>query len=339
MTLPTVNHCPGTLAEGYATYSRPSLRGLFDGRKVSHVLPYDPPQLSEEAAEVFIENRKRISVSGVQEKLSLVLDGNTLRLTREGEQGTYLLKPIPRDLKLVSQVPANEHLTMQIARQVYGIKTAENALIFFQDGSPAYLTRRFDVKPDGTKWRVEDFASLAGKTSQNAGPNFKYDFSYEEVASLLQQYSVAYLVEAGKLFQLVVFNYLFANGDAHLKNFSLMETGSGDFILSPAYDLISTRMHVDDSIFALSRGLFKDDYRSGYYRRANYPCQTDFRELAKRMGLSASRTQKLLLPFIEKQEKVEVLIRHSFLAQAAQRGYSQAYRTRRNHLEQEGFTA
>jgi serine/threonine-protein kinase HipA len=46
-------------------------------------------------------------------------------------------------------MPANEHLTMQIARQVYGIETAENALIFFKDGAPAYITKRFDVKEDG----------------------------------------------------------------------------------------------------------------------------------------------------------------------------------------------
>jgi serine/threonine-protein kinase HipA len=108
--------------------------------------PYEYPKHSEEVAELFLENRKRISISGVQEKLSLILEKNTLRLTKEGEQGTYILKPIPRDLKKVDQVPANEHLTMQIAKQVYGIHTAENALIFFKDGSPAYITKRFDVK-------------------------------------------------------------------------------------------------------------------------------------------------------------------------------------------------
>src|SRR5690606_38019717 len=81
------------------------------------------------------------------------------------------LKPIPRDLKKVDQVPANEHLTMQIAKQVYGISVAENAMIFFKGGSPAYITKRFDVKPDAspgsvgrTKWGKEDFATLAGKT-------------------------------------------------------------------------------------------------------------------------------------------------------------------------------
>src|SRR2546428_6628676 len=137
MSLAELKYCPGTLAEGFTTYSPSSLRNLFNGKKVNHMLSYYSPQLSEEVAEEFIENRKRISISGVQEKLSLVLEKNNLRLTKAGEHGTYILKPIPRDLKKVDQVPANEHLTMQLARQVYGINIAENAMIFFKDGSPA----------------------------------------------------------------------------------------------------------------------------------------------------------------------------------------------------------
>lgn len=334
MALPTLTYCPGTLATSHSTYSRACLRSLFNGRKVSHVLPYDPPQVSEETLAEFMENRKRLSVSGVQEKISLILEKNTLRLVREEEQATHLLKPIPRDLRRVDQVPANEHLTMQIARQVYGIKTAENAMIFFQDGTPAYLTRRFDVKADGSKWRAEDFATLAGKTARSAGANFKYNYSYEAVAALLRQYSVAYPVEVGKLFELILFNFLFSNGDAHLKNFSLMETPSGDFILSPAYDLINTRLHVDDSVFALSQGLFDDDYRSAYHRRTGSPCQTDFIELAKRIGINSTRAEKLIQPFLSRQPDVEKLTERSFFKEDIKRGYMQAYRTRRNHLNQ-----
>src|SRR2546423_7076066 len=124
MSLPVITVCPGTLAEGFSTYSPRFLRRMFGGKKVSHILPYDPPQKNEDVAELFMQNRKRISISGVQEKLSLVLEKGTLRLTEEGEQGTYILKPIPRDLKKVTQVPANEHLTMQIAIQAYGLDTA-----------------------------------------------------------------------------------------------------------------------------------------------------------------------------------------------------------------------
>jgi len=54
----------------------------------------------------------------------------------------------------------NEHLTMQIAKQVFGLNTAQNALIFFRDGTPAYITKRFDVKADGTRWGKEYFALL-----------------------------------------------------------------------------------------------------------------------------------------------------------------------------------
>lgn len=140
MNLNELKYCPGTLAEGFSSYSPACLRNMFRGKKVSHILPYELPQQSEAVAELFMENRRRISISGVQEKLSLILEKNVLRLTREGEPGTYILKPIPRDLKKVDQAPANEHLTMQIARQVYGLNTAENAMIFFNDGTPAYIT-------------------------------------------------------------------------------------------------------------------------------------------------------------------------------------------------------
>jgi serine/threonine-protein kinase HipA len=137
MSLPAIHVCPGTLAEGFSSYSPACLRNLFNGKKVSHTLPFASAQTSEESAALFIETRQRISIPGVQEKLSLRLEKNRLRLTKPGEHGLYLLKPIPRDVKHAAQVPANEHLTMQIARQVYRINTAENALIFFADGAPA----------------------------------------------------------------------------------------------------------------------------------------------------------------------------------------------------------
>jgi serine/threonine-protein kinase HipA len=327
-----LQYCPGTLAEGFSTYSPSCLRNLFNGKKVSHVLLYDPPQQNEEVAELFMENRKRISISGVQEKLSLLLEKNILRLTQEGEQGAYLLKPIPRDLKKVDQVPANEHLTMQLARQVYGITTAENALIFFKDGTPAYITKRFDVKPDGTKWGKEDFASLAGKTKDNAGSNFKYAYSYEEIGLLIQKYVPAWRVEIEKYFSLVVFNYLFSNGDAHLKNFSLLESMSGSYLLSPAYDLINTRLHVDDTDFALDKGLLADDYKSEAYKKKGHAGKTDFIELAKRIGISESRTDKLLSGFLVKQAFAETLVKHSFLSESNKRGYYLMYQTRLNSL-------
>jgi serine/threonine-protein kinase HipA len=264
--------------------------------------------------------------------MSLLLDKNKLRLTKEGEIGTYMLKPIPVDLKKVSQVPANEHLTMQIARQVYAINTAENALIFFKTGEPAYITKRFDVKQDGTKWGKEDFATLAGKTTENAGANFKYDYSYEALAELLKRYVPSYVIEIEKLFNLIVFNYLFSNGDAHVKNFSLLETENGDYTLSPAYDLINTRIHVDDSDFALSKGLFKDNYISNQKAKSGKPGKQDFIEFARRVGIEKEKAENLLAPFLENQEGVARLIENSYLDEPTKRAYLIDYQTRRNQL-------
>ena len=332
MNLNEIKYCPSTLAEGFSTYSTTALKNVFNGKKVNHILQYEPPQKSEEVASQFIENRKRISISGVQEKLSLLLDKNILRLTKEGEQGTYILKPIPRDLKHIDQVPANEHLTMQIAKQVYGIRTAENAIIFFKNGSPAYITKRFDVKENGEKWSKEDFATLAGKTKDNAGADYKYEYSYEEMGILIQKYVSAWRVEIEKYFSLVVFNYLFSNGDAHLKNFALLEASKGDFLLSPAYDLINTKLHVDDTDFALSKGLFADDFKSQDYKKNNHPSKADFIEFAKRIGVDESRIEKLLNPFLEKQNLVEKLINNSFLNASSKRGYLLNYQIKRNYL-------
>ena len=332
MSMPEITYCPGSLAEGFTAYSPAFLRRMFDGKQVSHILPYDAPQVNEADTERFMENRKRISISGVQEKMSLLLSKNKLRLTEEGEQGTYILKPIPRDLKKVDQVPANEHITMQIAAQVYGINTADNGMIFFKNGSPAYITRRFDVKSDGSKLGKEDFATLAGRTKDNAGADFKYTYSYEAAAALIRQFVPAWRVEIEKYFALVVFNYLFLNGDAHLKNFSLLESETGDYFLSPAYDLINTRLHVDDTDFALDRGLFADDFASDTFKKTFHRGKQDFTEFAKRIGVREDRLEKLLEPFLMKQDKVDMLVSRSFLNEPNKRGYLMEYGSRRNRL-------
>jgi serine/threonine-protein kinase HipA len=333
MSRPEIKNCPGTLAQDFSTYSPLALRRMFGGKKVSHILSYKSPGTDEADEYDYIENRKRISISGVQEKLSFVLEKNILRLTREGERGTYILKPIPRDIKHVNQVPANEHLTMQIARQVYGIHTAENALIFFDDGKPAYITLRFDVKPDGDRWRTEDFASLAGKSKDNGGADYKYHYSYEELGMLIKKYIPAWKVEIEKYYQLVVFNYLFSNGDAHLKNFGVLETMQGDFILCPAYDLLNTKLHVDDTDFGLDRKLFIDDYKSPLQKIKGNVTGSDFIEFGRRIGIPDKRVENLLVPFSARQDKVELLTSRSFLNESQKKTYLHLYNRKRNLLE------
>lgn len=325
MSLPIINYCPGTLAPNHHTYSRTCLRRMFNNRTVDHILPYESPAIDAGNEGIFIENLKCISISGVQEKFSVLLIKNKLRLINEGEQGRYILKPIPKVGKNLDQMPANEHLTMQIARQVYDIETAENALIFFSNGEPAYITKRFDVKKDGSKWAKEDFASLAGRTPQTHGENYKYLGNYLELFELMRKHLPAYILEAPKLFLLIAFNYLFSNGDAHFKNFSLLETPMGDFRLSPAYDLLNTRLHIADSDFALEDGLLPRNLAKGNIME-------QLHLLADHAGLVKSQIDRSLEILLSNKEKVEDLISVSYLDEKAKRNYLQAYQTRYKKL-------
>jgi len=247
--------------------------------------------------------------------------------------GQYILKPIPQGaFQRLELVPINEHLTMQIAKQVYDINTAESAMIFFKDGSPAYITKRFDARPEGGKWGKEDFATLAGKTKDNAGADFKYEYSYEEIGMLIQRYVPAWRIEIEKYFTLVVYNYAFSNGDAHLKNFSLLESLAGDYLLSPAYDLVNTRIHVEDTDFALSKKLFVDTFQSPAWKKNGHASAADFLELARRIGIADQRAEKLMAPFLARQPLVEALIGRSFLNAETKKTYLLHYNTKRNLL-------
>ena len=329
--LPKIKNCPGTLAAGYNTYSPTALRRMFNNKKISHLLDFS----NDESNRVIIdENIGRISISGVQEKLSAIVDKGKVCLAPEGVQSRYIIKPIPDDKRLNhrSQMPANEHLTMQIARQVYGMATAENALIFFSDGESAYITKRFDIKNDNTKIKQEDFASLTQKTSETHGKHFKYTGSYADVGVLFQKYVAAWQVELSNFFRLIVFNYLFGNGDAHLKNFSLQQSEDGDYMLSPAYDLLNSSLHIQDEDFALEGGLFGKKFYSEIYRQKGHPCQDDFITFGKIIGVPDIQIKKSLKVFLTSQTLVYDLTERSFLNEKLKRMYIRSYEKRLKRL-------
>ena len=325
MSLPEIKYCPGTLADGFNTYSRTCLKRVFQGKAVHYVLPYDSPASNSETDELFEQNRNRMSISGVQEKFSVILEKNKLRLINEGERGTYILKPIPSAGKNPEQMPANEHLTMQIARQVYGIETAENALIFFKNGAPAYITKRFDVKEDGTKLAQDDFASLAGRTPQTHGEHYKYLGNYLELFQVMQTHLSTYKLEAPKLLKILIFNYLFSNGDAHFKNFSILETPMGDYRLSPAYDLLNSYIHVEDKDFALDDGLLPKNMAQG-------KIYIQFAKLAESAGISEKIFNDIIELLLSKSIIVDKMITASFLNDTTKRNYWQSYQGRLKKL-------
>ena len=77
------------------------------------MLPYNSPNSNSDTDKLFEENQKRITISGVQEKFSV------------------LFKPIPYAGNRREQMPVNEHLNMHTAQHIYNNETAENALICF----------------------------------------------------------------------------------------------------------------------------------------------------------------------------------------------------------------
>ena len=306
-------------AEGYCATCR---KKLFDGKKVSHILSFDAPK--EENLPAYQERTKRLSISGVQLKYSLSLQKKELVLTEQ--KGEYIIKPIPPAALIVQQdqAPENEHLTMQLASQLFNIQVADNALIYFKDGAPAYITRRFDVKPDGTRHLQEDFAQISGKTKNSHGDDYKYNGTYEGIGNLIREKVSAYPPVLEDFFKVVVFNYVFSNGDAHLKNFSLIQSDFGDHVLTKAYDLMCTVLHTpNENDTALD--LYNGDMKSPFFTKYGYYGRPNFEELGDRMGMVPKRARRIIDKTISNQKDVTAMINNSFLSNEAKEKYVHYY--------------
>lgn len=323
-----ITNCPGCLRSGYETYCNVCLQKLFNNQKVSHVLDFTRPEFNR----IKRERSGNLSISGIQIKHSVKLIDKELSLSEE--KGEYILKPIPTGAyENLDQIPANEHLTMQIAGQIYGLNVSDNGLIFFKDGEVAYLTRRFDVLSSGKKLLQEDFAQIANRTEETHGKNYKYEFSYEEIAELLKQHVSTYLIEVEKYFKLIIFNYLFSNGDAHLKNFSLYRDEKyGDYLLTPFYDMLNTSIHVPgESDLALE--LFKDGFVTAAYKAGSKYTKPDFEVFAGRLGMNEKRFNTIYNEMLTENDKVEDFVSKSFLNDEIKKIYFQNYLDRLDRLK------
>jgi len=270
----------------------------------------------------------------VQFKVSLRLEDGALVLSAERGGYEYLLKPPPRspDIKRTELVPANEHFTMQLARQVFGLRVAACALLQFTDGeTAAYLTRRFDVLSTGERLLQEDFAQLTERSRATHGGNFKYEGSHEEIARLIRRYVRAAPPALDEYFRLTLFNYLVSNGDAHLKNFSLYRQPDGEYRLTPAYDLLNTSLHVNDGN-GLALALFADDYETPSFAANAFLAYDDFLEFGRRIGLPPSRVRRVLAEMAGHEAATDKLLRRSLLTPAMQAAYAASLAARRLRL-------
>jgi serine/threonine-protein kinase HipA len=141
----------------------------------------------------------------------------------------------------------------------------------------------------------------------------------------MQRHLPTYKIEAPKLLKLLVFNYLFSNGDAHLKNFSVIETSMGDYRLSPAYDLLNSRIHIEDKDFTLDDGLLPKNLAQG-------KIGLQFAKLAELAGISEKNFQTIMELMLSKSDLVEKMVVASFLNDTTKRNYLQSYQGRLKQL-------
>lgn len=206
-------------------YSRNGLKQL--SRRLAGIapIPFTAAELRREAG----ARADKMSIQGVQPKLSAVLREKEGRFDLVDTGGKYILKP-QCDF---AELPQNEALTMTLARLV-GIEVPVHGLLYSKDDSWTYFVKRFDRVGKKGKLPLEDFAQLTGQSRET-----KYDSSMERVVKVIEQYCTFPVIQKAELFKRVLFCYLTGNEDMHLKNFSLITRGN-IVELSPAYDLVNS---------------------------------------------------------------------------------------------------
>ncbi len=197
----------------------------------------DFPYTAEEQRNEAVQRSGKMSVQGVQPKVSAVLNVREQNFEIVDSGGKYILKP---QHLFYPELPENEDLTMRLAAAA-GIDTPLHALIYSKDHTLTYVVKRFDRIAGGKKLAMEDFAQLLGKSRDT-----KYESSMEHVASVLD-YCTFPVPEKLKLLRLTTINFLVGNEDAHLKNFSLL-TRDGITTLSPAYDIVNTTIAIKEPV-------------------------------------------------------------------------------------------
>lgn len=201
------------------------LKKMFHGDKAPRInlSLQDVPLKAQETA-------GQMSISGVQPKLSVKLNRQLEELVVAGEGGEYILKPqIPQ----FPHIPENENCCMDIAADL-GIEVPPQCLLSLTDGTLAYIIKRFDRR-GSEKIHQEDFFQILGKKD-------KYHGSLEQIGKKLGEISVVPGLDVQLFFERIVFNFLIGNGDAHSKNFSVLYYEENGTRLSPAYDIVCSKL-------------------------------------------------------------------------------------------------
>jgi serine/threonine-protein kinase HipA len=226
-----MNRCPITYELcGTDKYSVKGMRLIAP--KLTHLkdLPYTAVELRQEAA----NRAKKLSIQGVQPKLSAAVSIADQKFKIVDQFGTYIIKP---QNDLFPQFPENEDVTMRMAK-VFGLDVPVHGMLYGKDGSLSYFIKRFDRHGKGKKWATEDFAQLTGNTRET-----KYRFTMEKLIPVLDEFCSFPAIEKADFFKRILFCFLTGNEDMHLKNFSLI-TKNGKTTLSPIYDFLNSTIAI-----------------------------------------------------------------------------------------------
>ena len=226
-----MNRCPITYELcGNDKYSKKGLRMIAP--KLTHLndLPYTADELRKEAA----NRAKKLSIQGVQPKLSASISVVNQEFKIVDQFGTFIIKP---QNDLFPELPENEDVTMKMAK-VFGLDVPFHGMIYAKDGSLSYFIKRFDRYGKGKKNATEDFAQLTGNTRDT-----KYRFTMEKLVPVIDEFCSFPAIEKADFFKRILFCYVTANEDMHLKNFSLI-TKNGKTTLTPIYDFLNSSIAI-----------------------------------------------------------------------------------------------
>lgn len=291
----------------------------FFGMSRTPVLPYRLDQLDELAKGVV---RSRVTVPGVQAKLSLHLaerGKEAERLTLVGLWGNYILKPPIQKYPQMSEI---EDLTMHLA-SFFRIETVPHGLIPLQSGELAYITRRIDRDKKGLKLHMEDMCQLTERLTED-----KYKGSMEQIAKTILKYTSNPVLDVIRFFEITLFSFLSGNADMHLKNYSLIHDGNEFIHLSPAYDMLSTRLLIsekdDPEELALSINGKKSNLKL-----------SDFMKFAENIGLAEKQFQNSIKRFQGGIEAAFSFINKSFLSEEKAKKFRELLNERAKRLKVE----
>lgn len=221
-----MNKCPITYESCEGKYAQNGLKYISRNLTDLKDLNYSAEEQRHEAA----KRATKMSIQGVQPKLSAILNIQQSKFEIVDFKGKYIIKP---QHYAYPQLPENEDLTMKMASKC-GIVTPIHGMVYSKDGSLSYFIKRYDRTGKNNKLHVEDFAQLAGETRDT-----KYDYSVEKLIKLIDDNCTFPQIEKIKFFKRFLFNFLVGNEDMHLKNYSIISQND-KIELCPAYDFLNT---------------------------------------------------------------------------------------------------